>query len=106
MGFLKKYRKHIGIISQSRYDFPLCQQGTCTIKVIAAFGHFSYVFALALDAQHQSGLPRRGTIKWNHDMTSFMVMDDETSFCPTFPCEREQGRFARSFEGCFWSEAE
>mgnify|MGYP000408735920 CR=1 FL=1 len=32
-------------------------------------------------------------------MTSFMVVDDETGFCPTFPCEREQGRFARSFEG-------
>lgn len=24
MGFLKKYRKHVGIVSQSRYDFLLC----------------------------------------------------------------------------------
>ncbi|MCB6442837.1 hypothetical protein, partial [Streptococcus salivarius] len=67
---------------------------------------FPTCFALALGAQHQSALPRRGTIKWDHDMTSFMVVDDETGFCPTFPCEREQGRFARSFEGRFWSEAE
>ena len=23
-------------------------------------------------------------------MTSFMVVDDETGFCPTFPCERNK----------------
>ena len=66
MGFLKKYRKHIGIISQSRYDFPLCQQGTCTIKVIAAFGHFSYVFCLSARCAASIRLTKAG----NHQVGS------------------------------------